>query len=114
MNVFNKPLKLCSIQPLTGYNRKGFCQYIESDYGNHIVCAKVDNNFLNFTKSKGNDLITPSHSFPGLKQGDKWCLCMGRWLEAYNSGVAPKIYPESTSIQILNYISFNALQQYFI
>ena len=85
-----------------------------TDTGTHVVCAIVDDEFLQFTKSKGNDLITPIPvRFPGLVPGDKWCLCILRWLEAYNAGKAPKIIPESTNSVALKYTTLDVLKKYF-
>jgi uncharacterized protein (DUF2237 family) len=114
LNLFNQPIKSCSMNPITGYRRDGFCHYFSDDYGTHIVCALVDDKFLKFTKSKGNDLISANYNFPGLKSGDKWCICIGRWLEAYEAGVAPKIDPYASSKLILNYISFEEIKKFFI
>lgn len=111
-NVLGKKLKLCNSNPLTGYLRNGYCQANKNDQGTHIVCAILTKEFLNFTYKKGNDLITPRNGFPGLKPGDKWCLCVLRWLEAYNNGVAPFIDLECTNKNILEYIPFNILLQY--
>jgi len=98
----------------TGFNRDGMCSSNAADIGTHIICAIVDNNFLEFTKSKGNDLITPSGGFPGLVAGDKWCLCVLRWIEAHKAGKAPKIIPESTNELALKYISKDILIKYFV
>jgi uncharacterized protein (DUF2237 family) len=93
LSVLGTPLRPCCFSPLTGYFRDGFCKTITEDRGSHTVCAVVTAEFLNFTASRGNDLSTPHPpSFPGLKAGDKWCLCAGRWLEAFEaaaSGAAP-------------------------
>jgi uncharacterized protein (DUF2237 family) len=115
-NVFGRKLKKCNCsQKITGYNRTGYCNNFSDDPGTHIVCAIVDDNFLQFTKSKGNDLITPlPPSFPGLVAGDKWCLCILRWLEAYKAGKAPKIIAESTNELALKYISRDILMQFAI
>jgi uncharacterized protein (DUF2237 family) len=98
----------------TGYYRNGICSNEETDVGTHVVCAVVDNDFLEFTKSKGNDLITPTLNFPGLVAGDKWCLCILRWIEAYKAGKAPKIIAESTNEIAKNYISKNILLDFSI
>ena len=114
-NILGTPMVPCCTTPgkITGFYRDGNCSTGKSDIGTHIVCAIVDNEFLEFTKSKGNDLITPNlPSFPGLVAGDKWCLCILRWLEAYNAGKAPKIIPESTNEVALKYISKDILLQY--
>lgn len=114
LNLFNEPLKPCNYNPITGYRRDGFCNYHSDDYGTHIVCALVDDKFLKFTKSKGNDLISPSYNFPGLKSGDKWCICIGRWIEAYQAGVAPKIFPASSSNYILNFVPLEIIRKFYI
>ena len=98
----------------TGYYRNGQCITGPEDVGTHIVCAIVDDKFLTFTKSKGNDLITPNSYFPGLKSGDSWCLCILRWIEAYKAGVAPKIIAESTNEIARNYIDVNILLEYSV
>jgi len=112
MNVFGKKIKTCSLDPLTGYHRKGYCNLDNNDKGTHIVCAIVTKNFLNFTYNKGNDLITPRHGFPGLKPGDRWCLCVSRWIEAYKHGVAPLIDLERTHRDVLKYINLDILVEY--
>ena len=110
-NVFGEPLKLCCNDPLTGYFRDGFCRTDKLDYGSHTVCAIVTEEFLEFSKRKGNDLTTPKpdYLFPGLKPGDKWCLCALRWKEAFESGCAPKVELESTDEKALEYININDL-----
>ncbi len=112
LNVFGKPIKTCNTVKITGYDRSGFCYNYENDPGTHIVCAIVTEYFLNFTKSRGNDLITPRGSFPGLKPGDRWCICIKRWLEAYKAGFAPPIIGESTDISVLEYVPSIILQNY--
>lgn len=88
---------------MTGFFRNGSCQSDQSDRGNHSVCAVMTNEFLNFTKAKGNDLSTPNlkYGFPGLKQGDKWCLCAARWLEAKKEGIPLQVTLKSTHIRAL-------------
>ena len=96
-NVYGKPLQACSHQPKTGWHRDGFCRFHPGDGGRHTVCAKVNQKFLNYTKKQGNDLSSPTgKSFPGLKPGDKWCLCEGRYRQAVKAGKAPKLVPEAT------------------
>ena len=103
----------CATGKVTGYYRDGNCSTGDSDTGTHVVCAIVDDNFLQFTKSKGNDLITPQlPSFQGLVAGDKWCLCILRWLEAYKAGKAPKIIPESTNEAAFKYTTKDILLKY--
>ena len=111
-NVLGTPLKICGLNPITGFNRSGYCSLFENDIGTHIVCAIVTDRFLNFTKSQGNDLISSSGSFPGLKEGDRWCLCVLRWLEAYRSGVAPMIDLEATSDHVLKYVDLSILKKF--
>ena len=114
MNVLRTPLKLCSASPLTGWTRNGFCTVHELDKGFHTVCARVTNSFLKYTKSRGNDLTTSRGSFPGLREGDFWCLCASRWLEAYHAGVAPPVKLESTNIEVLKMIPLEILLRYGI
>jgi uncharacterized protein (DUF2237 family) len=113
-NILGTPLiPCCPTGKVTGYYRDGNCVTGPTDTGKHIVCAIVDDEFLQFTKSKGNDLITPiPGSFPGLVAGDKWCLCILRWLEAYNAGKAPKIIPESTNSIALKYTTKDILTNF--
>lgn len=115
-NMLGNALSPCSTswQKTTGYYRDGYCATGPSDTGTHVVCARMDDNFLNFTKSKGNDLITPQDSFPGLVAGDNWCVCALRWKEAHEMGRAPKIFPESTSDAVLNYIPNDVLTSYAV
>ena len=79
LNIYSKPLQICGQNPLTGFYRNGFCETGQNDHGTHTVCAEMTSEFLNFTKSQGNDLSTPRFSFPGLKKGNHWCLCAFRW-----------------------------------
>lgn len=99
LNLFLLPIKTCSKKPLTGFFRDGTCHSNERDQGNHSVCAKLSQEFLDFTKKKGNDLSTPNtkYQFPGLKPGDSWCLCASRWLEAKNYGIELEVNHEATS-----------------
>ncbi len=104
-----KPLEVCSLNPLTGYYRDGYCKNFPDDTGTHVVCATMTDEFLNYTKSKGNNLITPSAGFPGLKQGDKWCVCAARWEEARKANKAPPVDLSATDSSALR---FNTLQTY--
>ena len=115
-NILGKTLSPCSTpgQKTTGYYRDGYCSTGTTDTGTHVVCARMDDNFLNFTKSKGNDLMTPRDSFPGLVAGDKWCVCALRWKEAHEAGKAPRIFPESTSDAVLKYVPKNVLTNYAV
>lgn len=112
MNIFGEKIKICGLDPLTGYTRTGFCTLSNQDVGTHIVCAIVDDRFLKFTLSKGNDLITPTNGFHGLKAGDRWCLCVLRWLEAYKNGAAPLLDLEATSQNVLKYADISLFKQY--
>jgi len=114
MNVLGTRLRLCSSSPLTGWMRNGYCTIDELDRGFHVVCARVTNDFLKFTKSRGNDLITPRDNFPGLKEGNFWCLCASRWLEAYHAGVAPPVLLEATNIEVLKMIPLEILMKFKI
>ena len=113
-NVFGEPLQICCNDPMTGYFRDGLCRTISEDKGTHTVCAIMTDDFLNFSASRGNDLITPMpyYQFPGLKEGDKWCLCVSRWIEAEKAGKAPKLILEATHEKTLEYTSLNLLVKY--
>ena len=106
-NMNKKTLKICSKKPLTGYNRSGYCETDMFDMGSHLVCAKMNKKFLKYTKSMGNDLSTPSSSFPGLKPGDKWCLCQDRWNEAFNNGIKTKVIKNATNLSIKDEVRKN-------
>jgi len=112
-NVFGEVLQSCCTTPVTGFYRDGYCTTGHEDYGVHVICAEVTQEFLDYTKAQGNDLSTPlppPHSFPGLKPGDKWCLCASRWKEAYDAGAAPKVVLESTHQKALNFASLDILK----
>ena len=113
-NVLGTELLPCSMDPLTGYFRDGYCNQDDNDYGSHIVCAIINNDFLFFSKDRGNDLLTPvpEYGFIGLKEGDRWCLCADRWIEALKSDIAPKIVLEATHKKILDKIKFPVLKKY--
>eukprot|EP00963_Diacronema_lutheri_P005874 scaffold467_cov366-Pavlova_lutheri.AAC.8 len=115
-NVLGRPLKLCCSSPVTGFYRDGYCKTGPMDYGKHTVCAKVTEEFLLFSKSRGNDLMSPvpAYNFPGLRDGDCWCLCVSRWKEAYEAGVAPPVNLEATHQNALDTVSMDVLQQYAI
>jgi uncharacterized protein (DUF2237 family) len=115
-NILGSDLTPCSAPPgkTTGYYRDGYCSTGPTDTGTHVVCARVDDTFLGFTKSKGNDLTTPRDSFPGLVAGDKWCLCALRWKEAHDAGKAPKLFPESTSDAVLQFVDKDTLMNYAV
>tara|TARA_Y100001935_G_scaffold250748_1_gene251440 strand:- start:387 stop:758 length:372 start_codon:yes stop_codon:yes gene_type:complete len=110
-NIFGEPLKLCSSSPMTGFYRNGCCDTDKDDYGLHTVCVIVNDEFLNFSKLVGNDLTTPMphYDFPGLKHGDKWCLCAKRWKQAFENNVAPKVILEATNEKTLEIIDIKYL-----
>jgi uncharacterized protein len=110
-NIFGEPLKSCCKKPITGFFRDGFCRTNEEDEGKHVVCVVVTTEFLQYSKSRGNDLTTPrpEYGFPGLQPGDKWCLCALRWKEAFEAGCAPKVVLEATDESALDYVAINDL-----
>jgi uncharacterized protein len=114
LNVLDTPLQACSFAPLTGYFRDGCCNTNAQDQGTHVVCAKVTAEFLAYSLSKGNDLVTPrpESRFAGLKPGDKWCLCALRWTEAMQAGVAPPVQLEATHAKALEIIPLEVLRQH--
>ena len=111
LNVFGEKIIDCSNNPLTGFFRDGCCNTNDADQGLHTVCVVITKEFLEFSFSKGNDLSTPlpELGFPGLKQGDKWCLCAVRWREAYEDGCAPKVVLEATNEKTLDIVSLDKL-----
>lgn len=113
-NVLGKPLQPCSLDPLTGWYRNGCCDTGPGDFGLHTVCVQATEEFLAFSKSVGNDLSTPmpEYEFPGLKAGDRWCLCAARWKEAYDAGMAPAVILASTHISTLEFASLEELKEY--
>src|SRR6056300_1352008 len=113
-NVFGEPLEVCCTKPMTGYFRDGLCRTISEDTGTHTVCAVMHADFLKFTASRGNYLTTPIpfYQFPGLSEGDKWCLCVTRWLEAEKAGKAPKLILEATHEKTLKYAPLDLLVKY--
>lgn len=115
-NVLGGELKSCCFKPLTGYFRDGFCNTDNMDYGTHTICAIMTEEFLNYTKEKGNDLTTPlaNGRFPGLKTGDKWCLCASRWKEAQLAGFAPNVVLEATNEKTLEIVQLEVLKRYVV
>ena len=116
LNVFGEPLILCSINPMTGAFRNGCCDTGQLDTGTHTVCAIITDAFLTFSKLKGNDLTQPypQYNFPGLINGDRWCLCILRWLEAYRAGMAPKIILKACHLKTLDYVSLDTLKKFAV
>ena len=110
-NVLGTTLELCSKSPLTGYLRDGFCKTDQRDQGLHLVAAVMTKEFLDFTKSRGNDLSSPNiaFGFPGLVPGDRWCLCALRWMEAYEANCAPPVILEATNEKALDIIDLKYL-----
>jgi len=111
-NVLGTPLQTCCTDPVTGFYRNGRCDTGPEDRGTHVVCAIMTREFLEFSRSRGNDLITPipAYDFPGLKPGDGWCLCALRWREALKAGVAPPVHLERTHSKALEYVSLEDLK----
>ena len=107
-------LEPCCYEPKTGFYRDGFCRTGTEDVGTHVICAIMTEEFLVYTKSKGNDLTTPlpMYQFPGLKPGDKWCLCVSRWKQAYMAGQAPEVVLEATHEKALEIVDFEWLLEY--
>jgi uncharacterized protein len=112
LNVLGQALVACSYDPLTGYFRDGCCNTREDDTGSHVICARMTDEFLKYSLSRGNDLITPrpEYRFHGLQAGDRWCLCAMRWKEAFEAGVAPKVVLASTHMRALDYVTLEQLQ----
>lgn len=113
-NVLGQALVACSLRPRTGYTRSGACETGPDDLGSHTVCAEVTAEFLAYSRSRGNDLITPhpEWDFPGLKPGDRWCLCAARWLEAARAGVAPPVVLRATHQRALGTVPLELLKAY--
>jgi uncharacterized protein (DUF2237 family) len=113
-NVMGRPLEPCSTKPLTGWYRNGCCDTGPGDMGVHVVCAVMTREFLEFSKSRGNDLSTavPEYKFPGLKPGDRWCLCASRWKEAHQAGRAPKVVLEATHMSALEFVDLEDLMRH--
>lgn len=115
-NVLGTPIEMCCGNPMTGFYREGFCRTGQSDAGVHIVCAEMTAEFLAFSKSRGNDLSTPmpQYDFPGLVPGDRWCLCVSRWQEALEAGVAPKVFLEGTHMSAIEFVSIEDLKAHAV
>lgn len=115
-NVLGTALAPCSTQPLTGFFRDGCCNTSEDDLGAHTVCCEVTEGFLSYSKAMGNDLSTPrpEYDFPGLRPGDRWCLCAPRWQQALEDGVPPQVVLEATHEATLSYICLEDLKAHAI
>lgn len=116
VNVLGEPMVLCGEHPLTGFFRDGVCNTCKEDVGSHTVCIEATEEFLEYSRSKGNDLSTPmpEHGFAGLKPGDSWCLCAARWLEAYRSNMAPRVHITRTHINALDIVPLELLKKYAV
>lgn len=114
LNVLGSPLQTCSLDPVTGWFRDGCCETQASDQGRHLVCAIMTEAFLAFSKSRGNDLSTPrpEYNFPGLKPGDRWCLCLERWKEAHAAGKAPNVVLDATHQMALERVPLDIFQKF--
>jgi hypothetical protein len=116
LNIFSEEIEDCSCDPMTGFFRNGCCETSDHDAGSHTVCALMNKEFLEFSSSRGNDLINPvpAFNFPGLNPGDRWCLCANRWVEAYEAGVAPPIVAKATNIKALEIIEIEQIKEFAI
>jgi uncharacterized protein (DUF2237 family) len=114
LNIFGEEMDACCFDPLTGWKRDGYCNTDDFDHGSHVVCCEVTDAFLAFSKERGNDLSTPrpEFNFPGLKEGDRWCLCAMRWQEAFEAGVAPRVFLESCHQKALEFVNLEDLEQH--
>jgi uncharacterized protein len=115
-NVFGAPLESCSTKPMTGFFRNGCCDTGPEDLGSHTVCVEVTDAFLEFSKASGNDLSTPmpQFGFPGLKAGDRWCLCAPRWQEALEAGRVPRVVLRASHEGALEFCALTDLKRYAI
>lgn len=115
-NILGGDLIPCSTDPLTGFFRNGKCDTRADDAGMHTICVLLTNEFLAFSKAHGNDLSTPipEYGFPGLEEGDYWCLCLSRWIQAYNAGMAPQVRLEATHASVLEFIELDTLRGYAV
>jgi uncharacterized protein (DUF2237 family) len=115
-NVLGEPLESCSMAPLTGWTRNGSCETGAQDMGSHTVCVRVTDAFLDFSMQQGNDLSTPmpEYGFPGLRAGDRWCVCAARWKEAFQAGCAPRVIMRSTHEKALETVPFEDLKTHAI
>ncbi len=116
VNVFGEPLVSCGNNPVTGFFRDGKCNTCEEDFGSHTVCIETTQEFLEYSRFKGNDLSTPipDYEFEGLQPGNTWCLCAARWLEAYADGIAPRVYLTRTHQLALDIIPLKILKEFAV
>ncbi|SDT88943.1 hypothetical protein SAMN05444156_0460 [Verrucomicrobium sp. GAS474] len=115
-NVLGGPLQACCHDPVTGFYRDGYCRTGPGDIGLHTVCIEATEEFLAFSRAAGNDLSTPvpQFQFPGLRPGDRWCLCVTRWMEALEAGMAPAVHLEASHISALEFVSLEDLQSHAV
>ena len=113
-NVLGGELESCSMDPTTGFMRDGYCYPLQRDPGRHEICAVMTEEFLQYRKAQGNDLVTPRPelNFPGLAPGDHWCVCVPRWIEAHDAGHAPPVVLAATSEDVLDDVSMETLREY--
>jgi uncharacterized protein (DUF2237 family) len=109
INVLGTPLMTCCLEPKTGWYRDGSCNTDDDDLGSHTVCARVTQEFLEFLQMMGNDLMTPQHGFPGLREGDQWCVCASSWRQAFQAGKACEVLLESTHAAALEIVPLEEL-----
>ena len=116
LNVLGEPSASCCYSPITGYFRNGFCHTATTDLGQHTICAQMTAEFLNFSQKVGNVLITPlpEVDFPGLEPGDFWCICVTRWVDAYQAGIAPPIKIQACHQAVLSYVPLDVLMEYAV
>jgi hypothetical protein len=116
LNVLGEELDSCTEDPTTGFLRDGHCRHLARDPGRHEVCAVMDRPFLEYTAAQGNDLVTPrpEFNFPGLEPGDRWCLCLSRWIEAERADVAPAVVLEATAKPVLEAVSLETLKTHAV
>mgnify|MGYP003407503165 FL=1 len=116
LNVFGEPLEECGGKPVTGFFRDGKCNTCKEDTGSHTVCVEASQEFLEFSRFRGNDLSTPmpEFNFPGLKPGDSWCLCASRWLEAAENGMAPRVHLKRTHMKALDIVPLELLKKHAV
>lgn len=114
INVLDEPLQTCGEQPMTGFFRDGKCNTCDEDHGSHTVCIEATQEFLEYSRFKGNDLSTPvpEFGFEGLKPGNSWCICAARWLEAYNDNMAPRVHLLRTHKRALEVVPFEVLKEF--
>lgn len=115
-NVLGTPLQICCTAPMTGFYRNGKCETGPEDVGRHVVCTQVTAEFLAFSRDRGNDLVSPvpAYGFPGLKPGDRWCLCADRWREALDAGAAPWVILTATHERALEVVTLTDLKRHAI